>query len=41
MLKKVWIITRPYEVQAFYVREDRVEEFCKGKKIFKITDYED
>lgn len=38
-MKTVWVITRPAEIQAFYVRADRVEEFCKGKKIYKITDY--
>ena len=39
MFKKVWVITRPYEIQAFCVREDEVEEFCKGKQIFKIVDF--
>lgn len=43
-MKAVWIITRPYEVQAFYKKEEEVAEFIakmekKGKKIYKIADY--
>ena len=37
MFKKVWIITRPAEVQAFKVKGENVEEFIKNKKVFKKT----
>ena len=35
-MKKVWIITRPYEVQAFMVADNKVEEFVKGKQVYKV-----
>ena len=37
MFKKVWIITRPAEVQAFKVKAEDVEEFTKNKKVYKIA----
>ena len=39
MFKKVWIITRPAEVQAFKVKAENVEEFTKGKQVYKIEDF--
>ena len=39
MFKKVWIITRPAEVQAFKVKAENVEEFIKNKKVHKIEDF--
>ena len=36
MFKKVWIITRPAEVQAFKVKSEDVEEFIKNKKVYKV-----
>ena len=39
MFKKVWIITRPYQVQAFKVKAESVEDFIKNKKVFKIEDF--
>jgi hypothetical protein len=39
MYKKVWIITRPYEVQAFKVVADKLEAFTKDKKVYKIEDF--
>lgn len=39
MFKKVWIITRPAEVQAFKVKAENVEEFVKNKKVHKIEDF--
>ena len=43
MEKAVWVITGTYQVQAFYMREEKVAEFiekCKarGKEIYKVTD---
>lgn len=43
-MKAVWIITRPFEVQAFYKKENEVAEFVakmekRGYKVHKITDY--
>lgn len=39
MFKKVWIITRPCEVQAFRVKAENVADFISNKKIFKIEDF--
>ena len=39
MFKKVWIITRPAETQAFKVKAENVEEFIKNKKVYKIEDF--
>jgi hypothetical protein len=39
MFKKVWIITRPAEVQAFKVKADNVDNFIKDKKVYKIEDF--
>lgn len=39
MFKKVWIITRPAEVQAFKVKTEDVEEFVKNKKVYKVEDF--
>ena len=39
MFKKVWIITRPAEVQVFKVKADQVWEFVKGKQVYKIEDF--
>lgn len=39
MFKKVWIITRPHEVQAFKVKAENVEAFIQNKKVFKIEDF--
>lgn len=39
MFKKVWIITRPYQVQAFKIKTESVEEFIKNKKVYKIEDF--
>lgn len=42
-MKAVWIITRPGEVQAFYMKAESVAEFVakrekRGQKVFKIED---
>lgn len=39
MFKKVWIITRPAEVQAFKVKTENVEDFIKDKNVYKIEDF--
>lgn len=39
MFKKVWIITRPAEVQAFKVKTENVANFIKNKKVFKIENF--
>lgn len=39
MYKKVWIITRPCEVQAFKVKDSQVADFTKGKQVYKIEDF--
>jgi hypothetical protein len=39
MFKKVWVITRPAEVQAFKVKAENVEEFIKNKKVHKVEDF--
>lgn len=39
MFKKVWIITRPAEVQAFKVKAENVDEFIKGKQVYKIEEF--
>ena len=39
MFKKVWIITRPAETQAFKVKAENVEEFIKNKKVYKVEDF--
>lgn len=39
MFKKVWIITRPAEVQAFKVKAENVEAFTKNKKVYKVEDF--
>jgi hypothetical protein len=39
MFKKVWIITRPAEVQAFKVKAENVEEFIKNKKVYKVEEF--
>ncbi len=39
MFKKVWIITRPAEVQAFKVKAEEVEKFIEGKRVYKIEDF--
>lgn len=39
MFKKVWIITRRAEVQAFKVKTENVAEFTKGKHVYKIEDF--
>ena len=44
MMKAVWIITRSYEVQAFYKKENEIAEFVekmekRGYKVYKITDH--
>ena len=43
-MKAVWIITRPFEVQAFYKKESEVTEFVTkmekgGYRVYKITDH--
>lgn len=45
-MKAVWIITRPFEVQAFYKKENEVAEFVqtmkkRGYEVYKITDCKD
>ena len=44
VMKAVWIITRPFEVQAFYKKESEVTEFVtkmekRGYRVYKITDH--
>ena len=43
-MKAVWIITRPFEGQAFYKKESEVAAFVekmekRGYRVYKITDY--
>lgn len=39
MFKKVWIITAPYQVQAFKVKAESVADFIKNKQVYKIEDF--
>ncbi|MBR2506885.1 MAG: hypothetical protein IKB70_08340 [Bacilli bacterium] len=42
-MKAVWILTKPYESQVFYMAEESVAEFVarrerRGQKLLKIED---